>query len=177
MNTTTTKTTTNGTTTQGTTAQSCCQGATDAFKTGMDMNQKMVAMFTETMTKGMNMNPVVQPFMGMTGTMPAAFEKMTKAMNSMVDSGARCMTECNTLMIDAMRNNARMIERTGDVMMGQMTGKSTRPVVETAREIMDEAMAFSTKAGERMTKMNTEHAQRVSMIMDETMVCPTACKA
>lgn len=171
--TTTNKTTTNGTTTQAA-AQACCQGASDAMKTGMESNQKMFNMFTENMNKMMGMNPFVMPAMNMpVGTMPMAFEKMTKAMNSMVDSSARCMTECNTLMIDAMRNNARVMERTGDMVVGQMTGKSVKPMGETCREIMDEAMGFSNKCSERMVKMNTEHAQRVSMVIDEAMTCKT----
>lgn len=178
MNTTTTnptgKTTTNGTTSAtGTAAQACCQGATDAFKAGVETNQKMFNTFTESLTKGMNTNAFTMPV----GTMPMAFEKMTKAMNSLVDSGARCMTECNTLMIDAMRNNARMIERTGDVMVGQMTGKSTKPVTETTREIFDEACGFSTKAGERLVKMTAEHAERVTTIVTEATACKSTCNA
>ncbi len=173
MNATTTKTTTNGAAAQTATAaaQACCNGVNDAFKAGVEANQNMFTAFTNAFTKGWTPEAFAAPAV----TIPAAFEKMTKAMNSLVDSGARFATECNALAIDTLRTNARTIERTGDMMVGQLTGKTTKPAAETAREIFDEACGFTTKAGERAMKMNTEHAQRVSQVIDGAFACKTTC--
>lgn len=172
MNATATKPNNNGTTTNTTAAaQACCQTATDTVKTNMEAGQKMFNTFTETFTKGFNMNTMNTPM----ATMPAMFEKMTKVMHGMVEANAKLVTEMNTIAVESMKANARTMERTGEMMVGQMTGKTTKPVTETAREVYDEATAFNTKNVERMTKLSTEHAQRVTAIMDENMVCKTGC--
>ncbi|MDZ4829401.1 MAG: hypothetical protein SGJ09_04280 [Phycisphaerae bacterium] len=159
----TTKTTTTNATSQpnNAAAQACCQGANDAFKTGVDASQTMFNTF-KNMFNVFNMDAFTAPFTATASTMPATFEKMTKAMNTLVDANARFVTECSTLTVDAMRTNARMLERTGDMMVSSMAGKNSKPVTETSREIFDEACAFTTKTGERVMKMNTEHGQTIS---------------
>jgi len=167
MNTTTTKTANNGTTT----AQNFNQQATDTVKTNMEAGQKMFNTFADTFTKGWNMNAFTTPAV----TMPAAFEKMTKVMHGMVEANAKFVTEMSTIAVETMKNNAKTVERTGEMMVVQMTGKTTKPMTETAREIYDETVAFNNKTVERMTKLNTEHGQRVAQVMDETMTCKTTC--
>lgn len=162
MSTTATKTTNNGTVNPTT------QAMNDAFKAGCEANQKVMNTFTNSFSKGFN--PFTAPAMP-TMDMPAMFEKMTKAMNAMVDSTARMTTECGTICVDTMRNNARIVERTGDMMVAQFTGKATKPVTETCREICEEAVGFTTKTNERIVKMNTEHAQRVATVVEETIGC------
>lgn len=147
---------------------SATQVATDAVKTNMDAGQKMFNTFTEQFTKGFNMNTFT-PAM----TMPAMFEKMTKVMNGMVEANTKLVTEMSTITVESMKVNARTMERTGEMMVAQMSGKSTKPATETAREIMEEANTFNTKTAERVTKLNTEHGQRVAAIMEETMTCKT----
>lgn len=163
MSTTATKTNSNGTV-------NATQAMNDAFKAGCEANQKVMNTFTNNFSKGFN--PFAVPAMP-TMDMPAMFEKMTKAMNAMVDSTARMTTECGTICVDTMRNNARIVERTGDMMVSQFSGKTpaTKPVAETCREIFDEAVGFTTKTNERIVKMNTEHAQRVAGVVEETMTC------
>lgn len=163
MNATNTKTTSNGTV-------NATQAMNDAFKAGCEANQKVMNTFTNSFSKGFN--PFAVPAMP-TMDMPAMFEKMTKAMNTMVDSTARMTTECGTICVDTMRNNARIVERTGDMMVAQFSGKTAKPAAETCREIFDEAASFTTKTNERIVKMNTEHAQRVATVVEETMT--TCC--
>jgi hypothetical protein len=176
----------NATQTTAAAAQACCQGANEALKAGVDANQKMFGAFANAFS-----NPFANPFMAnwntdaFTTAIPAAFEKMSKAMHGMIEANARYATECNALVIDAMRTNARTMERTGNLMVSQLTGtngptgKSAKPVVDAAREIFDEASGFTTKAGERLMKLNTEHAQQVVQIMEQAMTCngtqKTAC--
>lgn len=159
--------TTNTATKNTANVNNAAQAATDAVKTNMDAGQKMFNTFTEQFTKGFNMNTV--PAM----TMPAMFEKMTKVMNGMVEANTKLVTEMSTIAVESMKVNARTMERTGEMMVAQMTGKSIKPATETAREIMEEANTFNTKTAERVTKLNTEHGQRVAAIMEETMTCKT----
>lgn len=161
MNATSTKTNSSGTV-------NATQAMNDAFKAGCEANQKVMNTFTNSFSKGFN--PFAVPAMP-TMDMPAMFEKMTKAMNTMVDSTARMTTECGTICVDTMRNNARIVERTGDMMVAQFSGKAVKPAAETCREIFDEAAAFTTKTNERIVKMNTEHAQRIATIVEETVGC------
>jgi hypothetical protein len=168
MNTTATKPNTNGT---ASTAQAFNQQATDTVKTNMEAGQKMFNTFADTFTKGWNMNAFATPAV----TMPAMFEKMTKVMNSMVEANAKLVTEMSTIAVESMKNNAKSMERTGEMMVAQMTSKSVKPMTEVAREIYDETVAFNNKTVERMNKVGTEHGQRVAQIMDETMTCKTGC--
>ena len=153
------------------TAQNFNQQATDTVKANMEAGQKMFNTFADTFTKGWNMNAFATPAV----TMPAAFEKMTKVMNGMVEANAKLVTEMSTIAVETMKNNAKTMERTGEMMVAQMTSKTVKPMTEVAREIYDETVAFNSKTVERMTKLNTEHGQRVAQIMDETMVCKTGC--
>ncbi len=156
--------------------KACCDGATEAFKAAVETNQKMFNAFMGTFMKGWNMDAFTSP----AASMPAAFDKVTKAMNALVDSNARFATECNALLIDAVRTNARTVERTGDMLMGQFNAnvtrdgaKSAKPATETAREILDEAYGFATKTGERLMKMNNDRLQRLSEVMDELVTVST----
>lgn len=142
------------------------QATTDAVKSNMEAGQKMFNTFTEQFSKGFNMNTFA-PAM----TMPVMFEKMTKVMNGMVEANTKLVNEMTAMTVESMKVNARTMERTGEMMVAQMTGKAIKPATETAREIMEEANTFNTKTAERMTKLNTEHGQRVAAIMEETMVC------
>lgn len=198
MNATTTNKTTNTNASANTSAntsanaQACCQGATEAFngvmdvmKSGVEASQKLMNTMTNTVTKNaspfnmpnmfnmFNTDGVNTPVM----TVPTAFETMTKVMNSLVDANARFATECNAMAIDAVRSNARMIERTGTMMVDQMTSKSTKPVADTTREIFDEACSFATKAGERVMKLNAEHAQHIAQLANGVMTSKTCCNA
>lgn len=170
-NTTTPKNTVNPTAaTNEATVQACCQGAQDAFKAGVEANQNLFNSFMNAFTKTWNMDAFKTPM----NTVPAAFDKLTKAMNAVVDSNARFMNESSALAIDAVRTNVRTFERTGDIMLGQLMGqttcKSTKPAVESAREVFDEACSFASKASERLLKMNTDHVQNMSRVMDEMLV-------
>jgi len=159
------------------TAEACCRNATDAFKAGVDANQKLfntiANSFADTFAKGWNpMNPMnANPFTAKLGTVPAGFEQMTKAMNTLVDANARFASECNALVIDAMRANARTMEHTGSLMVNQLTGKTTKPATDAAREILDECNTFAKQMGERTTKMSTEHARQVSQVMEQVLTC------
>lgn len=163
---------TTATTTKTATTNEATQTMTDAVKTNVEAGQKMVAAFTDMFTKGFGSNPWAQAPVAM----PVAFEKMTKAMNGLAEANAKFVTEVGALMAETVRTNASMIERTGEVMVGTMTGKQTKPAVETVREIAVESNAFGTKIAERVTKLNAEHGQRIAKIMEETMVCAkTGC--
>ncbi|HYC99997.1 MAG TPA: hypothetical protein VEB22_02125 [Phycisphaerales bacterium] len=151
------------------TAQSFNQQATETVKANMEAGQKMFNTFAETFTKGWNANAFATPAV----TMPAAFEKMAKVMNGMVEANAKLVTEMSAIAVETMKNNAKTMERTGEMMVAQMTAKSVKPMTETAREIYDETVALNNKTVERMTKLNTEHGQRVAQIMDENMTCKT----
>lgn len=170
--------------------QACCQGATDAFRAYADANQKLFATITKAWSA---------PFTGTTWPMPTwaamweksdqaacpcnPFDAMVKLMNGMVDANARFANECNALTIDAVRTNARTIERMGTMMnemvaaqaartTGGTPAKGGKPIADTAREIVDEAATFLAKTSERMMKMNTEHVQSVAKLMDEVVVRP-----
>lgn len=174
MTTTTTNTKpTNDTTTCATNAaEACCRGATDAFKAGVEANQKlftsMANTFSETFAKGWN--PMsMNPFTAKVGTVPANFENMTKAMNTLVDANARFASECNAMVIDAMRANARTLEHTGALMVNHLTGKTTKPATDAAREILDECNTFAKQMSERTTKMTSDHARQVTQVMDQVL--------
>lgn len=105
-----------------------------------------------------------------------AFVGMTKTMNGMIDCNARLMTETNALVVDAMRANARTLERTGDLVLNavacQMAGekaspKNAKPATETAREILDDACAFASKTTERALKLNSEYMQNVGKVVGQ----------
>lgn len=155
-------------------AESCCSSAADAFKAGLEANQKLFNSMTSAFTTAVNemtakaWNPAMNnPFAASFGTLPASFERMTKAMNTLVDANARFASECNALVIDAMRANARTLERAGTVMLGQLTGKAGKPVADATREIMDECGAFATQTSERLNRMNGEHLRQVTQVMEQ----------
>jgi len=156
-------------------AETCCRTAADAFKAGVEANQKlftsMANTFSETFTKGWTpMNPMsMNPWASTMGTVPAAFERMTHAMNTLVDANARFASECNALMVDAMRTNARTLERSGALMVNHFTGKSAKPATDAAREIMDECQTFARQVTERCTKMTSEHTRHVAQVMDQVL--------
>ncbi|MBX3355421.1 MAG: hypothetical protein KF724_06955 [Phycisphaeraceae bacterium] len=160
-------------------AQACCRTAADAFKAGVEANQKlftsMANSFSETFSRTWNpmaFNPMSQ-WATTTGanTMPAAFERMTQAMNTMVDANARFASECNALFVDAMRAHARTLERSGALMLNHFTGKTAKPTPDAAREIMDECTTFARQMSERTTKMTADHARQVSQVMDHFLTC------
>lgn len=171
--TTTAKTTTNNNGTNfapnaAAAAQAWGQGTSEAYKAGVDATQK----FWNTFAKTLN----VPGFAAPTANLPETFEKMTAAMNGWVDSTARLATELNTVGIDTLRHNARTAERTGEALVAQFTGKANVNPTETARQIWDETVAFTNKAGERTMKAHSEHSQRVAQIVDEALTCKTCTK-
>lgn len=153
-------------------AQACCRTAADAFKSGVEANQKlftsMANSFSETFTRGWT-PMTVNPWASNMGTMPAAFERMTQAMNTLVDANARFASECNAMLVDAMRSNARTLERSGVLMMNHVTGKNSKPATDAAREIVDECTTFARQLGERTTKMTADHARQVAQVMDQVI--------
>jgi hypothetical protein len=155
------------------TAQACCQGANDAFAAGVEANQKLFNTFTNAFTQAWTKGWGAWNTESFAKAIPASFESQfgmaCKAMNTIVDANARYVTEGTALMIDAARTNARAIERTGDVIVGQLTSKNVKPVAETSKEIMDETCAFATKVGERVMKMNSDFVQTMSNIAEQTM--------
>jgi len=166
--TTATKTANNGTHA----ATAFTQQAADSVKANMEAGQRMFNSFADTMSKGWNPAAFATPAV----TMPAAFEKMTKLMNGMVEANAKLVTEMSAMTVEAMKTNARTMERTGELAVAQWTGKpGAKPVMEVAREIYDEAAAFNTKTAERLAKLNAEHGQKLTQLMDETVTCKTAC--
>ncbi len=167
-----------------TATQTCCQGANDAFKAYAEANQKLFSAFTKAW--GFDaFAATVNPFVPGTTNVAAGFDATVKAMNGLVDANARFATECNAVVIDAIRTNVRTFERTGAVMLNQFAAvanapagtKCTKPVVDAAREIFDETSTFMTKTAERTMKMNTEHVQNVAKVLDEAFTRTTAAVA
>ena len=164
--------------------QACCKGANDAFKAYGEANQKLFSAFTKAwgfeafnpFANTMTTNP--------TAAMATNFDAAVKAMNGIVDANARFVTECNSLMIDAIRTNVRTLERTGALVASQMSqatgttpnAKAAKPVTDIAREIFDEASTLMTKTSERLLAMNTEHVQHLTKVMEETFARASASK-
>lgn len=159
----------------GAAAEACCRTAADAFKAGVEANQRlfttMANSFSETFAKAWTpMTPAsFNPWATAMGSVPAAFERMTQAMNTLVDANARFASECNALLVDAMRANARTIERCGAMMVNQFTGRSGKPAQDAAREIMDECSTFGRQMIERCSKMTSEQARQVAQAMEQTL--------
>lgn len=160
--------------------QTCCKGANDAFKAYGEANQKLFSAFTKAW--GFE---AFNPFAMQTSTNPAAamassFDAAVKAMNGIVDANARFVTECNALMIDAIRTNVRTLERTGTLLASQMNQatapKNAKPMTDAAREIFDEASTLMTKTSERLLAMNTEHVQHLAKVMEESFARASAGK-
>jgi hypothetical protein len=105
----------------------------------------------------------------MASAFQTGFETMVASMNGMIDANARFMNECNAMVIDAVRTQARAFERVGTIMVEQSKTPAAKPATEATREIFDESAAFVTKTSERMMKLHNEHMQSMSKIMNSAM--------
>ncbi len=135
-------------------------------------------------TTASNATPNTNAFTApMASAVQNGFETMIASMNGMIDANARFMTECNAMVIDAVRTQARAFERVGTIMVEQSKNPTAKPATDATREIFDESAAFVTKTGERMMKLQNEHMQSMSKIMNSAMTRmqpvanATCCKA
>lgn len=152
------------------------------FDAWTDASRTMFDAYANAFTKG----AAAMPFFGAQKNEQAgafaspasAFEQMTKVMNGLVDANARFATECTALAVDAFRANARIVERTGEVVLNQWstagrtagkTPQSPMPMFDSARAIFDEASTFAKSAADRAMAMNGEHAKSVATIVDRMM--------
>jgi hypothetical protein len=160
-----TTTSSNGTAASTGAAQPCCQGSADAWRTTVDAAQA----FWSTVAKAWNIPASPAWTLPAIPTLPAAFEASTAAMNAGVDSAARFTTELSTLAIDTLRHNARAIERAADLLVSHVAGRTPAPSPESARQVWDESVAFSTKAADRLAKAAAEHGQRLAHAAEQAL--------
>lgn len=171
----------------------CCRTAGDAMKamkSGLDAwtdaSRSMFDAAAAAYSKGVAAIPgvampsgeqVANPFAAFTA-FPAAFEQMTKAMNGLVDANARFATECTALAVDAVRTNARIVERTGEMVLTQVaaagkqvntksaTVANPQASIDTARAIFDESSTFARSAADRLLAIQGEHAKNIAVVTD-----------
>lgn len=117
----------------------------------------------------------------------AAFEQMTQAMHGVVDANARFATECTALAVDAVRANARAVERMGEALIqmpsgctaAQGTAKQSTATpnasIDAVRAIVDDAATFARTAGERLVAMQGEHAKSIAGIVERSVRGTTCC--